>query len=155
MLCPSCRAASSEHDLYCRNCGAELGAYVEAERRDPIYRVRGADIASGAGDLAVPSKSLVPTRRHLPAMLNKLQLPHLAASVGAVAAGVGLELLRRTLLARLAKPSRVGTRFIASPLPTLEGLREMLTPQTNKKLPKDYEVHETIVYMRRVIRRAK
>jgi hypothetical protein len=26
-------------------------------------------------------------------------------------------------------------------------------PQVGKKLPKGYEVHETIVYMRRVIRR--
>src|SRR5712692_5433511 len=124
MLCPSCNAGCSENDLYCHTCGA---------------------------DLTIPSKSLVPTRKQLPAVFNKLHLPRLAASAGAVAAGVGLELLRRGLLARLAKPSQSVDRA----LPTLDGLRDLLTPQTNKKLPKDYEVHETIVYMRRVIRRAK
>lgn len=122
MLCPNCRAACSEDDLYCRNCRA---------------------------DLAKPSTSLIPTRRHLPAVLTNLRLQRLAAGVGVVAASAGLELLRRTLLARLAKPSRP----VAKSLPTLEGVQDLLMPNVNKNLPRGYEVHETIVYMRRVIRR--
>jgi hypothetical protein len=122
MLCPNCRASCSEDDLYCRNCGA---------------------------DLVKPSTSLIPTRRHLPAVLTNLRLQRLAAGVGVVAASAGLELLRRTLLARLAKPSRP----VAKSLPTLEGVQDLLMPNVNKNLPRGYEVHETIVYMRRVIRR--
>lgn len=122
MLCPNCRAACSEDDLYCRNCGI---------------------------DLTKPSMSMVPTRRHLPAVLTNLRLQHLAASVGVIAASAGLELLRRSLLARLAKPPRP----VVNALPTLNGVQDLLMPRVDKKLPKGYEVHETIVYMRRVIRR--
>ena len=122
MQCPNCRAACSENDLYCRNCG---------------------------GDLAKPSTSLVTARRHLPTVLTNLGLQRLAAGVGVLAASAGLELLRRTLLARLAKP----TRPVANALPTLNGVQDLLMPQINKNLPRGYEVHETIVYMRRVIRR--
>jgi hypothetical protein len=122
MQCPNCRALSTEDDLNCRNCGA---------------------------DLAKPSKSLVPTHRHLPTVLTNLRLQRLAAGVGVVAMSAGLELLRRTLLARLAKPPRP----VANALPTLNGVQDLLMPQVNKNLPRGYEVHETIVYMRRVIRR--
>ena len=122
MQCPNCRAACSENDLHCRNCGENL---------------------------AKPSTSLVPTRRHLPAVLTNLRLQRLAAGVGVLAASAGLELLRRTLLARLAKP----TRPVANALPALNGVQDLLMPQVNKNLPRGYEVHETIVYMRRVIRR--
>jgi hypothetical protein len=71
--------------------------------------------------------------------------------VGAIAVGVGLELLRRSLLTRLARPSRA----VEHALPTLTGLKDILMPQHNKplKMPKGYEVQETMVYMRRVIRR--
>jgi hypothetical protein len=122
MQCPNCRAACSENDLHCRNCG---------------------------GDLAKPSTSLVPTHRHLPTVLTNLRLQRLAAGVGVLAASAGLELLRRTLLARLAKP----TRPVTNALLTLNGVQDLLIPQVNKNLPRGYEVHETIVYMRRVIRR--
>lgn len=121
MICPSCRAECSMDDIYCRGCGANLTTL---------------------------STSLVPTRTRLPAVLYNPQL-RLAAGVGAIAVGAGLELLRRGLVARLAKPSR----SVANALPTIEGLRDILMPQVGKKLPKGYEVHETIVYMRRVIRR--
>jgi hypothetical protein len=70
-----------------------------------------------------------------------------------VAVGVGIELLRRSLLARLSKPSRT----VESALPTLNSLKDILMPQKDKKplkMPKGrYEVEETVVYMRRVIRR--
>ena len=125
MLCPNCRAACSEDDLSCRNCGA---------------------------DLTKPSTSLVPIRRHLPAVLGKLGLQRLAAGVGVIAASAGLELLRRGLLARMAKPAKLA-RPVANATPTLGGLRDLLMPQSNEKLPRGYEVQETIVYMRRVIRK--
>ncbi len=76
--------------------------------------------------------------------------PH-AAGVGAIALGVGLELLRRNVLARLTRPSR----SVGRALPILDGLKDILMPRNDKplKLPRGYEVHETVVYMRRVIRR--
>jgi hypothetical protein len=122
MVCPTCRAGCSTDDLYCRNCGA---------------------------DLTTPSTSLVPTRTRLPAVFSNPQLPRVAAGVGALAVGAGLELLRRSLLARLARSSRP----VADTLPAIDGIRNLLAPQADKKLPRGYEVHETIVYVRRVIRR--
>jgi len=122
MVCPSCRAACSTNDLYCRSCGA---------------------------DLTAPSTSLVPARARLPVVFSNPQLPRLAAGVGALAVGAALELLRRSLLARLARSSR----SVAKTLPAIDGVRNLLAPQTDKKLPRGYEVHETIVYVRRVIRR--
>ena len=124
MLCPTCRAGCSTDDLYCRNCGA---------------------------DLTTPSTSLVPARTRLPAVFSNPQLPRVAAGVGALAVGAGLELLRRGILARLARSSR----SVADTLPTIDGIRNLLPshPQAGKKLPRGYEVHETIVYVRRVIRR--
>lgn len=127
MLCPNCSAAYTADDLYCRYCGA---------------------------DLTVPSTSLVPTQMNLPAVLQNAPLSRsVAASVGAVALGVGIELLRRSLLARLSKPSRA----VESTLPTLNSMKDILMPRNDKKplkMPKGrYEVEETVVYMRRVIRR--
>jgi hypothetical protein len=122
MICPGCHARCSTDDLYCRSCGA---------------------------DLTIPSTSLVPTRTRLPAVFSSPKLPRLAAGVGALAVGAGLELLRRGLLARLASSSR----SVAETLPAIDGIRNLLAPQSDKKPPRGYEVHETIVYVRRVIRR--
>jgi hypothetical protein len=124
MLCPKCSAVYSEDDLICRNCGA---------------------------DLAKPSTSLVPARKHLPSVLSNLSLQRVAAGVGVVAASAGLELLRRIFLARLSKSSRPVTKA----LPALNGVQDILMPQDNKKLPRGYEIHEEIVYMRRVIRKER
>lgn len=125
MLCPSCRASYTEYDLSCPECGA---------------------------DLTVPSTSLVSTNASVPAIFQGPQLPRLVAGVGALAVGVGIELLRRNLLARL---TRTATRSSGT-VSALGGLREILTPQREKpiKLRKGDEVHETVVYLRRVIRRA-
>jgi hypothetical protein len=128
MTCPECRTGCAAEDIYCHRCGA---------------------------DLTIPSKSLVPVQSSLPAVLHNPQLPRVAAGVGAVAMGVGLELLRRSLLARLTRSARPTAKL----LPTLspQHARDLFssTEQKNKsmKLPKGYEVHETMVYMSRVIRR--
>lgn len=126
MLCPNCSAECPEDDLYCSRCGA---------------------------DLSRSSTSLVTIRSYLPAILHNPQLPRLAAGVGALAVGFGLEMLRRSLLTRLARSSREATKLL--PAPTVNGLRDLLTPQESRpvKLPRGYEIQETVVYLRRVIRR--
>lgn len=122
MYCPDCHAEGFEDELVCRFCGTEL---VEA------------------------STSLVPAGARVPVLFQNRQLPRVAAGVGAIAVGVGLELLRRNLLTRLTKPDAV-----ANALPALTGIKDILMPEPAKmpKLPKGYEVHETVVYVRRVIR---
>ena len=126
MLCPNCRAGCMEEDIYCHRCGT---------------------------DLTLTSKSLVPTQTHLPTLLQNSQLPRVAASVGALALGVGLELLRRRLIARITRLPRSASNYI--PAPTVDTMREIFTTQRNQqlKLPKGYEIHETAVYFKRVIRR--
>ncbi len=128
MVCPNCRAGCAAQDIFCRRCGA---------------------------DLSVPSKSLVPMQTQLPALLSNSPLPRVAAGVGAVAVGVGLELLRRGLLTRLARSgAKRSTRLLPALGPT--HVRELLSNNEQKKplkLPKGYEIHETVVYMSRVIRR--
>ncbi|GHO67862.1 hypothetical protein KSD_05820 [Ktedonobacter sp. SOSP1-85] len=128
MYCPKCRVDSMTEDTFCRQCGNEL---VET------------------------SRSMVTTHQvSLPAVLYNPQVSKsVAAGVGAIALGVGIELLRRNLLARLA-PS---PRMVASTLPSVKNIKDVLMPQNEKttKLPKGYEVQETVVYMQRVIRRAR
>jgi hypothetical protein len=127
MLCPKCRAGCAAEDTFCRRCGA---------------------------DLNIPSRSLVPvTQSRLPTMLHNPQLPRVAAGVGALAVGVGLELLRRNMLMRLTRPARRSAKLLPTVSPN--ALRELFTPNEHKpaKLPKGYEVHETVVYMSRVFRR--
>lgn len=126
MQCPKCHVTYTEEDVYCRQCGLEL---------------------------TNTSTSIIPMPSFLPAVLYNSPLPRkVAASVGALALGFGLELLRRGLVARMAKPV-----VLSEPtLPLIEGFKDVLTPRNGKaiKPPKGYEVQETVVYMRRVIRRA-
>lgn len=126
MLCPKCRAACTTEDTFCRHCGAEIHA---------------------------PSKSLVPIQSHLPTLLQSPQLPRVAAGVGALAIGVGLELLRRNLLLRLTKPAPTSAKLLST-VPS-HTIRELFSPDETKssKLPKGHEIHETVIYMSRVIRR--
>lgn len=128
MVCPNCRAGCAAQDIFCPRCGA---------------------------DLIVPSKSLVPAQSRLPVVLQSPQLPRVAAGVGALAVGVGLELLRRGLLARLARPARTSAKLLPTLAPHF--VRGLFAPTEDKsrKLAKGYEVHETVVYMSRVIRRTK
>ena len=126
MLCPNCYAGCMVDDIYCHRCGT---------------------------DLTLTSKSLVPTQTHLPTLLQNSQLPRLAAGVGALALGVGIELLRRRLIARITRLPRSASNYISAP--TVDAMREIFSPQGNQplKLPKGYEIHETAVYFKRVIRR--
>ncbi len=128
MLCPECRANCSSDDVFCRRCGA---------------------------DLSIPSTSLVPTTSHLPALAQHPQLPRLAAGVGALAVGFGLELLRRNLVARLEKPVRSTSKAL-----TPQTFMQMKNPFTqqqtrNMKLPRGYTIEETAIYVSRVIRRER
>lgn len=95
--------------------------------------------------LPTASTSVVKAPIRLPAILSNPYLPRLAAGVAVVGVGIGIELLRRTL----TRPSQP----VAHALPTLNGVRDLLLPQINKQLPRSYEIHETILYMRRIIRR--
>ena len=129
MLCPECRADCSPDDVFCRCCGA---------------------------DLSIPSTSLVPTTSRLPAIIQHPQLPRLAAGVGALAVGFGLELLRRSLLARLEKPVRSASKALAPQ--AIMGTNNPFTQQQQTrsvKLPKGYTIEETAIYVNRVIRREK
>jgi hypothetical protein len=126
MICPNCRNTYEVEDMYCSHCGY---------------------------DLAVPSTGLVAIKRNLPAVFSNPKVPRgVAASVGAIAVGVGIELLRRSLLTRLAPPKST----VRNALPALHGMKDLLMPRNDKplKLPRGAEVEETVVYMRRVIRRS-
>ena len=103
MQCPNCHTECLADALYCRRCGA---------------------------DLTTPSTSLMPSHTNLPAVFAP-QLPRLVAGVGALAVGFGLELLRRSLLARLTRSSRSLTDP-AGTFPALGGLRDILIPEGNK-----------------------
>jgi len=126
MLCPNCSAGCMAGDVYCHRCGT---------------------------DLTLSSKSLVPAQNHLPSLIQNSQLPRLAVSVGAIALGVGIELLRRRLVARITPLPQTASKYIAAP--TVDTIRELFSKQENQqmKLPKGYEIHETAVYFKRVIRR--
>jgi len=104
--------------------------------------------------LTLPSTSLVKVQNRTPTLLRHPQLPRVAAGIGAVAVGVGIELVRRGLIARIMSAPKP-PQPVSNSLPALNRLRDVLFPQNDKrfKLPKNYEIEETVVFMRRVIRR--
>ncbi len=129
MLCPDCRTHCQADDDFCRRCGS---------------------------DLSLPSTSLVPVAANLPEITRQHSpLPRLAAGVGALAVGFGLELLRRNLIGRLEKPLRSTSRALTSQ--ALMGMRDGFgQPQTKTlKLPKGYAIEETAIYVHRVVRSSK
>ena len=130
MLCPVCEAPYGAAETYCRRCGA---------------------------DVTIPSTTVVPVKPTLPAVPERPSRA-LAAPVktgaGIVALGVGYELLRLGLRLWLKRP--VGRSFPAiSALPTLGNLLNLHSGSEGRRggtrLPKGYQVTETIIYMRRVI----
>ncbi len=126
MLCPNCQYHYEEEDIYCRHCGEDL--------------------------TITPTSVVTTAQTRLPALLNPAQLPRkVAASVGAVALGVGIELLRRGLVARLVPAARVGSASV------LSGVKDILPSPSERslKVPKGYVIDETIVIRRRVIRRER
>jgi hypothetical protein len=126
MFCPNCHAECKVGDKQCYRCGT---------------------------DLPLPPKSIVPIPSNLPAILHNPQLPRLAAGVGALALGVGLELLRRSLLARMKSLPRSASNYLSTP--AFDVMRDKFSTPDDKslKLPRGYEMHETVIYLRRVIRR--
>jgi hypothetical protein len=128
MLCPNCRYHYEEEDIYCRHCGEDL--------------------------TITPTSVVTTTQTRLPALLNPARLPRkVAAGVGALALGVGIELVRRNLVARLLPAARV----VSSSLPVLSGVKDILPSQSERplKVPRGYIIDETIVIQRRVIRRER
>src|SRR5260370_26307943 len=99
------------------------------------------------------SKSVAAAHSNLTTIMHHPQLPRVAAGVGALAVGLGLELVRRSLLARLSRSSRSTSNYLAAP--AFETLRDIFSTQGDKSLnvPKGYEIHETAIYLKRVIRR--
>ena len=126
MRCYNCRVENVVGETYCCECGT---------------------------DLTTSSKSLVTLQPKLPALLYRSPVPRsVAAGVGALALGMGIELLRRNMLPHLqlrwAKKRTLPTM-------TVNGLKDMLFSRSDnsEKLPKGYELHETVVDMSRVVRK--
>ncbi|GCE49547.1 hypothetical protein EI42_02152 [Thermosporothrix hazakensis] len=125
MKCSQCQFENAAEETHCQQCGAEL---------------------------ATPSRGIVPVTSRLPAVLQNPVVPKsVAAGVGALALGVGLELLRRNLLSRLIPAAKTTQQA----LPVLNEVKDTLFPQSSKqiKLPKGYEMQESVVYIRRIIRK--
>ncbi len=127
MLCPVCGAPHGAAESYCRRCGA---------------------------DVTIPSTMVVPVKPSLPAVPQRPSraLTPAKAGAGIVAVGVGYELLRFGLKLWLRRP--VGRALPAlSALPTLGNLLNLHSgSEPTRRLPKGYQVSETIIYMQRVIR---
>ena len=84
MRCHNCRVENVEGEIYCCECGT---------------------------DLTASSKGLVTLQAKLPALLYRSPVPRsVAAGVGALALGMGIELLRRNMLSHLRLRSEMGIR---------------------------------------------
>ncbi len=130
MACPVCGASHGAAESYCRRCGA---------------------------DVTIPITMIVPVKPALPAVPDRPGRVITPAKAGAslVALGVGYELLRWGLKFWLKKP--VGRSLPAlSALPTLGNLLNLHSGNRPQgRLPKGYEVTETVFYMQRVIQPKK
>ena len=130
MACPVCGAPHGAAESYCRRCGA---------------------------DVTIPSTMLVPVKPSLPAVPDRPSrgLTPVKAGASLVALGVGYELLRWGLKFWLKKP--IGRSLPAlTTLPTLGNLRNLPgAKRPSGRLPRGYEVTETVFYMQRVIQPKK
>lgn len=130
MVCPVCGASHGAAESYCRRCGA---------------------------DVTIPSTMMVPVRPALPAVPERPSRSMTPARAGAtiVAVGVGYELLRWGLKFWLRKPMGRSLPALTA-LPTLGNLLNLHSgTRPARRLPKGYEVSETVIYMQRVIRPKK
>ena len=132
MLCPVCEASCGATESYCRRCGA---------------------------DVTIPSKTVVPVKPALPAVPERPGRALIPAPVrtgaGIVALGVGYELVRLGLRFWLKRP--VGRSLpVLSALPTLSNMLNLPGTASKRKapqrLPKGYQMSETVYYIHRVIR---
>ena len=130
MACPVCGASHGAAESYCRRCGA---------------------------DVTIPSTMIVPVKPALPAVPERPGRVITPAKAGAslVALGVGYELLRWGLKLWLKKPMGRSLPALTA-LPPLGNL--LNRPSGNRpqsRLPKGYEVTETVFYMQRIIQPKK
>ncbi len=127
MVCPVCGAPHGAAESYCRRCGA---------------------------DVTIPSTTIVPVQPALPAVPeqpNRMLTPVKAsvkAGAGLVALGVGYELLRWGVKLWLRRPAR--TLTVMSALPALGNVLNLRNGTTGR-LPRGYQITETVIYMKRVI----
>jgi hypothetical protein len=122
MRCSSCHVENAEGEIYCHKCGTNL---------------------------TISSKSLMARPTRLPAVFYQSPVPRrVVAGVGALALGMGIELLRRSMLSRQIKKR-------TPPVLSISRLKDTLFSRSAEsvKLPKGYEIQETVVYMTRVVRR--
>jgi hypothetical protein len=131
MLCPVCESPFEATESYCRRCGA---------------------------DVTIPSRTVVPVKPPLPAVPERPGRALIPAPVktgaGIVVLGLGYELVRLGLRFWLKRP--VGRSLPAlSALSTLSNMLNLPgSPGGRRKaarLPKGYQVSETIYYIHRVI----
>lgn len=128
MRCSQCHVENSDKGKYCWKCGSTLTA---------------------------ASKKLVVSPAKLPARLYQAPLPRtVATGVSALALGVGIELLRRSVLSYLRL--RWTKKPVLSAI-TANSLKNLLFSRSEQsvKLPKGYELQETVVYMSRVVRKKR
>lgn len=131
MACPVCGASHGAVESYCRRCGA---------------------------DVTIPSVLVVPVKPRLPAVPERPNRMLTPAQAGAsiVALGVGYELLRWGLKFWLMKKPLGRSLPALTALPTLGNVLNL--PSGNRpqrRLPKGYQVTETVLYMQRVIQPKK
>jgi hypothetical protein len=122
MRCYNCHVENAEGEIYCRKCGMNL---------------------------TMSSKSLMALPTRLPAVFYRSPMPRrVVAGVGALALGMGIELLRRSMLSRQMKKRTL-------PVLSISRLKDTLFSRSAEsvKLPKGYELQETVVYMTRIVRR--
>jgi hypothetical protein len=132
MLCPVCEASCGASESYCRRCGA---------------------------DVTIPSTMVVPVKPTLPAVPERPGRALIPAPVktgaGIVALGLGYELVRLGLRLWLKRP--IGRSLSAiSALPTLSNMLNLPGSGGKRRgaqrLPRGYQVSETVYYIHRVIR---
>jgi hypothetical protein len=167
MECPSCRAKVTGTAPACPRCGALLGTFgagtagagiVEGTaERGPVSAelplpAEGEQDATGAGGSGESDTRLVVQMVGLPAMLWRQPAVRTVAQAGtgAIMLTLGVRLLR----AWLARPKPAG-RVATTALPYLADLLQApgVPAEEPMRRERSGEVVETVIFMRRVVRR--